>query len=70
MNNNSIVVYHSEMERMQDEFWMDFLSSNASWLQYVYMAFFGAILLFFFAVFCTIIYNTFSMFKSRKRFKR
>lgn len=37
MNNNSIVVYHSEMERMQDEFWMDFMTSNASWLQYVYL---------------------------------
>lgn len=37
MINNSIVVYHSEMERMQDEFWMDFMTSNASWLQYVYL---------------------------------
>ena len=67
MNNNSIVVYRSEMERMQDEFWMDFMSSNASWMQYVIMAFFGLVILFILGVFCTVIYN---MFKFRKSFKR
>lgn len=67
MNNNSIVVYRSEMERMQDEFWMDFMSSNASWMQYVIMAFFGFVILFILGVFCTVIYN---MFKFRKSFKR
>lgn len=67
MNNNSIVVYRSEMERMQDEFWIDFMSSNASWMQYVIMAFFGLVILFILGVFCTIIYN---MFKFRKTFKR
>ena len=67
MNNNSIVVYRSEMERMQDEFWMDFMASNASWMQYVCMAFFGLLILSILGVFCTVIY---SRFKSRKRFKR
>lgn len=67
MNNNSIVVYRSEMERMQDEFWIDFMSSNASWMQYVIMAFFGFFSLLFVIIFCTTIYN---MFKFRKTFKR
>lgn len=67
MNNNSIVVYRSEIERMQDEFWMDFMSSNAPWMQYVIMAFFGLVILFTLGIFCTVIYN---MFKFRKSFKR
>lgn len=67
MNSNSIVVYRSEMERMQDEFWMDFMSSNASWMQYVIIAFFSFLILFILGVFCTVIYN---MFKSHKSFKR
>ncbi len=67
MNSNSIVVYRSEIERMQDEFWMDFLSSNASWLQYIFIAFYIFVACFTFSMFCYVIYN---MFKSRKSYKQ
>lgn len=65
--NNSIVVYRSEIERMQDEFWMNFMAENAAWFQYVIMAFFGFIILFFLGVFVFTIYN---IFKEHFRHKR
>ncbi len=34
MKNESIVVYSSEFERMQDEYWMDFLSNHAEFILY------------------------------------
>lgn len=66
-NSNSIVIYHSEMERMQDEFWMEFMASNAHWMQYVIGGVFVLLVLFIFSIFCTTIYN---MIKFRKSFKR
>ena len=64
MNNNSIVVYRSEMERMQDEFWMEFMQSNASWLQYIYMAIFGVFALVALFIFYNVVKG---FFKTHKR---
>lgn len=66
MSNNSIVVYHSEMERMQDEFWMDFMTSNASWLQYVYLV----ILALFFVSVVGIIFTVLKGLFSNNTFRR
>ena len=52
MKNESIVVYHSEFERMQDEYWMDVFSNNPDWLIMMPTIMFGII---FFTIFFYII---------------
>lgn len=58
MKKESIVVYHSEFERMQDEYWMDFFSSHAEWMVWIPTILFGALFIFvFFMVFKNIFFK-------------
>jgi hypothetical protein len=52
MKNESVVVYSSEFERMQDEYWMDFFSNHSEWLITIPPILFGILFLsIFFMVF-------------------
>ena len=66
---NHIVVYRSEIERIQDEYWMEFIYSNAFWLQYVFAISFALSVIIAIVAIGLRIYNNLKRFKRVKRSK-
>lgn len=63
MKNESIVVYRSEFERMQDEYWMDFFSNNAEWMVWIPTILFGIL-------FVSVFFMVFKSIFKKNHFKR
>ncbi len=59
MNSESIIVYRSKAEQIQDEFWWGLVEDNPNFFAWVFGIFFGAILLFIVRIFIYTIYARF-----------
>lgn len=64
MNSESIIVYRSRAEQIQDEFWWGLVEDNPNFFAWVFGIFFGAILLFIVGLF---IYTMYEHFKPNRR---
>jgi hypothetical protein len=63
MNNESIIIYRSKAEQMQDEFMFNLMQDHPNLAMYV----FGAILLFIIGIFAYVIYSHITFSRNWKR---